>query len=285
MFKHLLAGAVALWPALHAGSAAAAPSVERGEYLVTGPAGCGNCHTPFGADGPDMSHALGGRLVEENPAFTAYAPNITPGGHVSDWTDAELARAIREGQRPDGSLIGPPMPFALYRGLSDDDVQSIVAYLRTVPAVEGDTPKSTYNISLPPAYGPPIETVAHPAEGVTVEYGAYLAGPVAHCMECHTPHGPQGPMVDTHAGAGGFEFHGPWGVSVASNLTPHPQDGIADYSDDELRAMITQGTRPDGSQMTPPMPYVYLANMTPDDLDAIILYLRSLAPLPLPDRS
>ena len=79
------------------------------------------------------------------------------------------------GLRPDGSLIGPPMPFAIYLGLSDDDMQSIVAYLRTVPAVEGDLPASTYNIPLPPAYGPPAESVAHPTEDVSVEYGAYLA--------------------------------------------------------------------------------------------------------------
>ena len=92
-------------------------------------------------------------------------------------------------------------------------------------------------------------------------------------------------MLDTHAGAGGSGFHGSWGISVAPNLTPHPQDGIADYSDAELKMMITQEVRPGRSQMTPPMPYGYFANATPEDLGVIILYLRSLAPLPLPDRS
>ncbi len=118
---------------------------------------------------------------------------------------------------------------------------------------------------------------------MTVKYGEYLAGPVAHCMECHTPHGPQGPMLDTHLGAGGFVFNGPWGSTVAPNLTPHPEDGIADYTDEELKVMITQGVRPDGSHMTPPMPYAFLANMTAEDLDAVILYLRSLEPLPMPE--
>ncbi len=261
-------------------SAAAEPSVERGEYLVAGPGGCGNCHTPFGAEGLDFSRDLAGRLVEDIDLFTAYAPNITPASRVADWSDAELGRAIREGLRPDGSLIGPPMPFSMYRGLSDDDVASIVAYLRTVPAVENEVPQSVYNIALPPAYGPPVESVPHPVEGVSVQYGAYLAGPVAHCMECHTPMGPQGPMLETHPGAGGFEFHGPWGVSVASNLTPH-EDGIADWSDEELRAMITQGMRGD-EPMLPPMPYGYFARMTDDDVDAVILYLRSLDPVPDP---
>lgn len=267
--------AVALLP--HA-SPAETPE-ERGAYLVRGIAGCGNCHTPFGPEGPDMGKELAGRLVEQNEMFTAIAPNITPAGRVADWSDAELARAIREGIRPDGSLIGPPMPYAMYRGLGDEDLAAIVAFLRTLPAVENEVPASTYNIPLPPAYGPPVESVSAPAKGETVEYGAYLAGPVAHCMECHTPMGPQGPLLDTDLGRGGFEFHGPWGTSVASNITSH-EDGLAGYSDDELKAMITKGMRPDGTPMMPPMPYGYLMQMDETDLNAIVLYLRSLPPLP-----
>lgn len=261
--------------------AMAEPSLGRGEYLVRGPGGCGNCHTPMGPEGPVMAQELAGRVVEDGEAFRAVAPNITPAGRVADWSDAELAKAIREGLRPDGTLIGPPMPFAMYRGLSDDDLASIVMFLRSLPATETAEalPPSEYRIPLPPAYGPPVETVAAPAEGVTAEYGAYLAGPVAHCMECHTPMGPQGPMLDTRLGAGGFEFHGPWGVSVASNLTSHP-DGLAGYSDADLAKMITEGVRPDGSRMNPPMPYGHFKAFTGDDLAAVILYLRSLPPLP-----
>lgn len=272
-------GAIALTIVVAAGGMAnAEPSLERGEYLVRGIAGCGNCHTPIGPDGFVMSQELGGRLVEDIEAFTAYAPNITPGGRVADWSDAELARAIREGIRPDGSVIGPPMPFAMYRGISDDDLGSIVAFLRTMPAIDTQTPPSEYRIPLPPAYGPPVNVVSAPDAGVSVEYGAYLAGPVAHCMECHTPMGPQGPLLETDLGRGGFEFHGPWGTSVASNLTSH-EDGLTGYTDQEIAGMITGGKRPDGSDMLPPMPYPYLAKMTEDDLAAIILYLRSLPPL------
>lgn len=269
----------AAWCIMAAGFASAEVSVERGEYLVRGPAGCGNCHTPMGPEGFVAGQELAGRLVEANEAFTAIAPNLTPAGPTAAWTDEDLARAIREGLRPDGSLIGPPMPFAMYRGLGDDDLMSIVAFLRTLPAVENDPGKSEYNIPLPPSYGPPVETVAAPPRGVSVEYGAYLAGPVAHCMECHTPMGPQGPLLDTDLGRGGFEFHGPWGVSRAANITPH-EDGIAGYSDDDLAAMITEGVRRDGSEMLPPMPYGFLKRMTAEDLQAVILYLRSLPPLP-----
>ena len=263
----------AAWPAI-------GQDLSRGEYLVRGPGGCGNCHTPFGPQGPNMEMELAGRLVEDNPAFTAVAPNITPGGAVAGWTDAELGRAIREGIRPDGSVIGMPMPFTFYRGLSDEDLGHIVAFLRTLPAVENDPGASEYRTPLPPAYGPPVETVAAVPQGVTVEYGAYLAGPVAHCMECHTPIGPMGPEFDK-LGQGGFAFHGPWGTSVAPNLTSS-EDGLAGYSDAEVKAMIVDGLRPDGSAMLPPMPYGHFAMMTGDDLDAVVLYLRSLPPLPDP---
>ncbi|WP_235829742.1 cytochrome c [Frigidibacter oleivorans] len=267
----------AMSPALQA-----EPSLERGEYLVRGPAGCGNCHTPLGPEGPVPGMELAGRLVEQSAMMTAYAPNLTPAGAAAQWSDAELARAIREGLRPDGSVIGPPMPFSLYRGLGDDDLASIVMFLRTLAPVENQTPPSEYSFPLPPAYGPPVDSVTPPPAGPTAEYGAYLAGPVMHCMECHTPMGPQGPMLATDLGRGGFAFHGPWGTSVAANLTPHPTDGIGRYSDAELKAMIVEGRRPDGSPMLPPMPYGYLAAMTPEDLEAVVLYLRSLPPLPSP---
>lgn len=253
---------------------------ERGRYLVEGPAACGNCHTPKDETGqPLAGQNLAGSFVIEMPEFTSVAPNITPGGEIAGWSDAEVARAIREGMRPDGRLLGPPMPFEVYRHLSDSDVSAIVAYLRTLPAVENAVPISEYRIPLPPAYGPPVETVADVPRGVTVEYGAYLAGPVAHCTSCHSPVGPQGPMIDTHLGQGGLAIEGPWGISVVANITSH-EDGLAGYTDAEIADMITKGMRPDGAPMMPPMPYGYLGNMSADDLAALILYLRTIPPLP-----
>ncbi|MBP7001266.1 c-type cytochrome [Amaricoccus sp.] len=273
----LAAGALAFAGAV--GMAAAETPVERGEYLVRGPMGCGNCHTPQGPDGPDMAKELaGGQTVIDDQMMTAVSANITPASEVGSWSDAELARAIREGIRPDGTLIGPPMPFTFYRQLGDEDLAAIVAFLRTVPPVENTPAKSAYHIPLPPAYGPPVDHVTAPPRGPTAEYGAYMAGPVAHCLECHTPLGPQGPFLD-RLGQGGFEFPGPWGVSVAPNITSS-KDGLAGYTDDQIKAMVTQGKRPDGRAMLPPMPYPYLARMTPDDLEAVVRYLRTLPPLP-----
>lgn len=277
------AAAVAL-VALVALPAAAEDLVARGDYLVRVTAACGNCHTPFGADGaPDMSRELGARLVESVPTWDARAPNITP--HPTDgigaWSDAEIRRAIREGVRPDGTVIGPPMPIGLYRGLADADLDAIVAFPRTLPPVAGKMERSAYRVPLPPSYGPPVGRVEAPDPADRLAYGAYLAGPVAHCVECHSPAGPQGaPDWEHRTGAGGFEFHGPWGVSVSANLTPHP-DGLARWTDAEVAAMIRTGVRPNGQRMAPPMGFAFYARMTDADMAAILAYLRAPPPRPL----
>jgi len=112
--------------------------LERGRYLVETAAFCGLCHTTRGVEGrllPGMELA-GGRILAER-GFRAVAPNITPNPEtgIGRWSDAGIAAAIRNGQRPDSSLIGPPMPVEFYRGISDRDLGAMVAYLRTVPPV------------------------------------------------------------------------------------------------------------------------------------------------------
>jgi mono/diheme cytochrome c family protein len=268
-----------------ASAAAAETPLERGTYLMKSIVACGNCHTPLTPQGqPVEGMELAGRLVMEEDAFTAYAPNISQDKEtgIGNWTDEQIITAIREGKRPDGTIIGPPMPIGLYRGMADSDVQAIVAYLRTVPPAKNVVPKSTYHIPLPPSYGPPVGHVTAPEPGPTAEYGAYLAGPLGHCIECHTPQVNGRSDFENQLGAGGFKFPGPWGVSVSANITPH-EDGIKDLSDADLVKIITKGLWPTGEAMMPPMPYGYYANIREDDLKAIIAYLRSLPPKPFPE--
>jgi len=260
--------------------------LERGEYLVNTVAACGNCHTPIDAQGrPIPGQELAGRFVIELPEFTAYAPNITPDMEtgIGGWSEAEIATAIREGRRPDGSLVGPPMPIELYRGMSDRDVAAIAAYVRSRPAVRNQVQKTVYRIPLPASYGPPVGTVPDVDPNDLVAYGAYLAGPVGHCIECHTPMVEGRFDYENQLGAGGREFEGPWGVSVSANLTSHEADGIKRYSDAEVIQMITTGMRPDGTAMLPPMGYPYYAKIKPEDLQAIVAYLRSLPPKTHPE--
>jgi len=258
--------------------ASAETLLERGTYLMRSIVACGNCHTPKGPEGDIPGMELAGMAaIYVVPDIIANAPNITPDEEtgVGSWSDADLIAAIREGRRPDGTIIGPPMPISQYRNLSDRDVQAIVAYLRQVAPVHSEIPKSSYGMPLPASYGPPVVSVADPAQGEDAAYGAYLAGPAGHCIECHSPMGPMGPDVETQLGAGGLEIPGPWGVSVSANITP---TGLGGVSDADIAKMITQGVRPDGSAMMPPMPYPYYKNLTDSDVTAIVAYLRTLPP-------
>ena len=279
MTKRLLPLILALPLLMLAGARAQAETpLERGNYLLKSIVACGNCHTPQGPNGPLPGMALAGGLRFEEPPFTAIAPNITPDPDtgIGRWTDAQLVTAIREGRRPDGSLIGPPMPFGQYRSLSDNDAMALVAALRAAPAVSNRVAKSEYRMPLPPAYGPPVGRVAEVPRGDPLAYGRYLAGPLGHCTDCHSGLGANGmPDIEHRLGAGGMVFPGPWGISIAANLTPR---GLARYSDAELKTMISTGVRPDGSRLKPPMGVPYYGQMTDADLGALVAYLRSLSP-------
>lgn len=108
-----------------------------------------------------------------------------------------------------------------------------------------------------------------------VAYGRYLAGPLGHCIECHSGMTPQGPDVTNQIGIVGTPFKGPWCLSVASNITPK---GVSHYSNAALKTVITTGVRPDGSRLKPPMGVPCCARMSTSDLDAQVTYLRSLQP-------
>ena len=253
-------------------AAQAQTPLERGAYLMKGPVACGNCHT----NPAPGSLELGGGTRFAELAFTAIAANLTPDPEtgITQWTDADLINGIRNGKRPRGSTIGPPMPIAAYRGISDDDVKAIVAYIRSVKPVVNKTARSAYRVPLPDSYGPTVTSVPAVSDADPVKYGAYIVNHLAHCTECHSkPKDGGGVDMTDGLGAGGQQFRGPWGVSQAPNITP---TGIGHYSDADLKKVITTGERPDGSKLKPPMAVSYYANMTPKDLDAVVAYLRSM---------
>ena len=257
-----------------------AGALARGRYLVELIAGCGNCHTPKGPQGDLPGMGLAGGMVFDEQPFRAVASNITPDPQtgIGRWTDAQVARAIREGIRPDGRIIGPPMPMELYRGISDSDLAAMVAYLRSVPAVRNAVPASEYRMPLPPSYGPPVAHVPDPPANDPVARGAYLAGPIGHCIECHTPMTADGRRDWARTGAGGQSFDGPWGTSVARNITQDRDQGIGAWTDAQIVRAVTQGVSADGRPLFPPMGYGYYARVSPADMGDLLAYLRSLRP-------
>lgn len=256
-----------------------AASVERGKYLMQGVVACGNCHFQRGPQGePLFDKGLSGGMLFDEAPFKAYAANITPDAQtgIGKWTDAQLARAIREGIRPDRTVIGPPMPIQFYRNMSDDDLASIIAYLRAQPAVANAVPKSLYHMPLPPNYGPPVKAVKTPAPTDQLRHGKYLAD-IGHCMECHTPRDGQGMLQMTRVGAGGQAFKGPWGESISSNLTPH-QSGLKGWSDAQIARAVREGVNREGKPYKPPMAFGFYKNISDADMAALTAYLRSLKP-------
>ncbi len=257
--------------------------LTHGRYLVETIAGCGNCHTPHLADGTlDPNMAFAGAFVIAEPVFTAYARNITPDMEtgIGSWSEDDIVKAIRDGVRPDGRVLGPPMSFIWYRYMSDTDAHAIAAYLKTVKPIHNEVPPSKYDIPLP-GYGPPVEHVADVPRDDPVKYGEYLAGPIGHCMDCHTTY-VNGAIDMTQLGRGGNVYARPfiydW-AAVSANITSDPQAGLGNWTDDEIKTAITHGVSRDGRELLPFMPYSLYAKMQPRDLNAIVAYLRSLPPL------
>jgi mono/diheme cytochrome c family protein len=257
----------------------------RGEYLVETIVGCGNCH-----DGRDENGELvegmefAGNFVIKEALFTAYAPNITPDPEtgIGNWTDEEVERAIRQGISRDGHVLGPPMAFPYYREISSDDMDAIIAYIRSRPAIRNEVPKSTYMPPLPPPnWGPPVEEpIPNVARGNTVEYGRYLAHSLGHCTQCHTP------LVDgmedfSRTGAGGNIYPQPFGydwAAISANITSDPVNGIGNWTDDEIKRAIVYGVSRDGRDLLPFMGFSFYEGISDQDLQAIVTYLRSLPP-------
>ena len=250
---------------------------------MNGIVACGNCHNTRGPKGRFVEgmELAGGLVVAEEP-FTARVPNITPdmATGIGAWSEAEIIIAIREGTRPDGSLIGPPMPFSQYRNMSDNDVKAIVAYLRQVPAVTHKVEKSEYRMPLPPAWGPPVGSVADVSKADPVVYGGYLAGPLGHCIECHTPMEQGRFDFENKAYAGGLHLSlGPEMILITANITQDKETGIGAWTDAEIVTALTKGVRPDGGKLHPIMPYGFYANMNKADMDALVAFLRTVKPV------
>jgi mono/diheme cytochrome c family protein len=275
----LFAGAVgiALAGAANAQSANS-DLIKRGDYLVNGILTCGNCHTPKGPQGDIMDKAFSGGLSWDEPPFKVTAPNITQDKEtgIGNYTDAELKQVLRKGIKKNGVPVAMIMPSGFYEIMTDRDLDAVIAYLKTIKPIKNTVADPVYKIPqghpVPPGGDKPF-TEAMLSD--KVKKGFYLVT-IAHCMECHTPMGPRGREFATKLGAGGFEFPGPWGVSVSRNITSSKTKGIGAWSDDEIKRAITAGTSKDGSRLKPPMGYHYYATVTPDDLDAIVAYLRTV---------
>ena len=264
-----------------------AQDAKRGEYLAKA-GGCLGCHTVEAKEGAkDKPVPFAGGRALKTPFGTFYGPNITPHPEagIGKWSEADFMRAMREGKRPDGANYFPAFPYPSFTLINDADLRDLWAYLRALP--QSSRPSEPHDLGF--LYGwrftvtfwkwmffeqGPYKPDA--AKSAQLNRGAYLVRALGHCGECHTPRNALGgPKKDQFlAGA----------KDIAPNLTP---TRLKSWSDDGLRSFLTTGLTADGDVPAKEMGEV-IANttsqLTPDDLNAMISYLRSLPPLPEPGK-
>ncbi|MEO8453356.1 MAG: cytochrome c [Gemmatimonadota bacterium] len=252
-----------------------ARQLARGAYVVKA-GGCLVCHTALGPNGPDFTNAGAGGLEMPDPvAGTWRTPNITPdkASGIGSWTDDQIARAIREGTRPDGTQLYAIMPFALYNRMTDADVKAVVAYLRTLRPIERVVAPNK-NLKIPqPTVPPPAN-----APDVTtdpVKHGEYLASMMV-CGHCHmTPGEPD------HLFGGGLDMTISTlgtGKLYAPNITPDKGTGIGAWSEENLYATLKTMVRPTGKAILPPMSLLQAgwSQLEEADLRAVATYIHQL---------
>jgi len=225
--------------------------------------GCVECH----------GNDLAGKVVIDDPAMgQIFAPNITP-ERLREWTDGEIARAMRHGIGRDGRPL-VMMPSQEYQWLSEGDIVAVVTYLRTLPVVN----RPSGSIEIGPvmrllfASGRmpnllPAERIDHkvpfprkPPEKVSVDFGKYLAQTA--CAGCHNEQLSGGPIPGT-----------PPDWPPASNLTPA---AIGHWSEADFIKTLRTGVNPDGHRLQKPMPVKLTSQMTDLELKALWAYLKSL---------
>lgn len=262
------------------------PRLERGRYIATALSGCSYCHSPHNWSAPGTPFVAGMEGAGEILPYAdlpgrIVAPNLTPDPETGAgrWTDDQLARAIREGVGHDGRALFPIMPYSHYREMTDEDVASVVVYLRSLPAVRNPVPPT--EIIFPVKYlirsvpKPLTSPVNEPSSSDLAKRGARLVN-LAGCVDCHTPQvrGENVPGLDF---AGGFPFAGPWGFVASENITPDPS-GIS-YYDEALFLEVMHTGQVKARALSPVMPIKVYKNLTDDDLKAMFAYLRTLRPL------
>lgn len=231
--------------------------IARGAHLAR--TTCVACHSTNGelplSGGIDLS------AHSPLPIGTIVPPNLTPGGPLKSWSDIEIAQAIRNGQHKSGRALFV-MPTSL-RNLSDEDVASLVAFLRSQPAIQNETPDlaaspliaAFVGIGMVDIGAPPVEgKIAAPPKQPHATYGEYVLS-YQDCQSCH-----------------GEDLNGvPEGLGPA---TPSIHGAIRGWTAEQFIQTMRTGIDPGGHPIQDPMPWQMLGEMDDTELTALYHYLR-----------
>lgn len=278
-------------------------NIERGRYLAVNVLQCVDCHSerdwglyggppvePIGAGRACMTRetiAAGVNAGQENFPGRLCIRNITPDEEtgLGSWTDGEIIRAVREGVNKDGKGLFPIMPYFIYKHVADDDMQAVVAYLRSMQPVKSVRPERQIDFPmsmLVQLWPEPFESPASaPDRSDSVAYGRYLAT-VARCEFCHTPKDPR--SMQGFAGrefSGGMPFFLNGRTMYTMNLTPH-ETGLGSWTKAQFIQLFKSRvarveTDPTGNTL---MNWNAFGEMTEADLGALYDFFMTLPPVP-----
>lgn len=235
--------------------------VARGQHVAN--TMCVGCHSMNG-----QLPLSGGKNLSDEPGVPPLGIlqpiNLTPAGPLKDWTDGEIFRAIRDGADNTGRRL-PVMSAQRARYMSDEDLYSVIAYLRSQPPVQNETslPKPSYLAvvmdgagMLPYLADLAPDTIVGPAPGPSLEYGQYLVRYMG-CDECHGAN---------YTGGGGGVL--PKGPSLRS---------VKGWTAEGFAATMRTGKTPFGRQLDSlQMPWKIYGRLTDDELTAVHKYLANL---------
>jgi len=247
---------------------------------------CLMCHSEMDTSGGGLTvkagFMLAGRNWAPDGAPFVTAPNLTPDPEtgIGNWTDDQLARAIREGIGHDGRTLFPIMPYEKFRNMSDEDLASIIVYLRSLPPIRNPLPKSNVPFPLNRLVNGAPEPIEHPVApdlSTPEKRGQYIAT-MAVCAECHSTNDGQGNMVKGMDFAGGtpLTFAGRKTV-YSANLTP-AVNGIPYYTEELFIETLRTG-KVRSRHLDDMMPTRYFKNFTDQDLKDLYAYLKTLKPV------
>ena len=269
------------YPNIHASADSAI--IARGKHLAYSSAHCIDCHSTLKADslirlGLDVP--LTGGVDFDLPFGHIYSRNITPDSAtgIGKYTDAELARALRYGVHPDGTVV---YDFMQFHNMSDADLTAVISFIRSQKPVYNKVPTHELNtlgklvkaFMVKPA-GPTGEVPVAVKIDTTANYGKYLVLSIAECSGCHTQRDMSGAFIGAPF-AGGNEFAEHDNPALYSpNLTTDSSSRIFGWSQADFINRFRMG------KIIPysPMPWASFGRMTDDELKAIYKFLKTVEP-------
>jgi mono/diheme cytochrome c family protein len=264
------------------------PNLDNGRVVFLA-SGCAGCHqTPR----QDDSTQLGGGLPMRTMFGTFYPPNISSDARdgLGSWSEADFVTAMWKGTSPDGEHYYPVFPYTSYQRMKLEDVRDLFAYLRTLPAVSGRA--AEHDLAAPVRVrrtlgmwkllfldGAPF--APDPSASAESNRGAYLAGAMGHCAECHSPRNLLGAIVESQRYAGGPDPEG--GEGWVPNIT---QAGIGEYSQRDIERVLESGETPTGDSVGGAMGRVVgnTSKLPDGERRALAAYIKSLPPVQGPER-